>query len=463
MNTTNKTASAIHTILNTKSLAVVGASANRDKWGYMFIENIIAGGYEGELYGVNPREKEILGVKIFSSVKDLPDSVDTLIVCVPVNSVVDVINQAKQKRVKGIILITSGYREVGNNAMENDILKEIKGSEIMIVGPNIAGLNHLPNKFNPNVTKVFNTKGPMSIISQSGSVSAIIAEWAEDDGVGFNSLINLGNQIDLCESDFINYFSKDETTKSILLYIEGPKEPSRFLETLREIPVIKPIVVYKPGKTEQGFKTALSHTASIAGDDKIFSSACQQFGLVRAFDLESFYDYGKYFCLADIPEGNKVMVISSSGGLASILVDEIIQYGFELPQIPLQAVQELNKSLALPGSNFNNNPVDMPSFLPDNYYNAFKIVNKYDFADAYVILLADPVPGIEQIMPKIKEECKKPIVVVYIGGGSAGKLGTHEMIKQGIPVYPTPERAVRSLAKALWYSNFRRAFSDEQS
>jgi len=455
------TLSSIRAILNAQSVAVVGATANPEKWGYKFIENILKAGYIGKLYGVNPKLKQILDISIFPTVLDLPGEIDALIICVPAAQVKDVIRQGIEKKVKGVILVTSGFREVGRGELEKEILDQIQDSGLRMIGPNIAGLNYLPNKFSPNVTKIFKKLGPIGIVSQSGSVSAIVAEWADDENIGITGLINLGNQIDLCETDFIEFFCEDEQTKTIALYLEGPKDGERFKESLRRTAIRKPIVVLKPGKTAGGRRAALSHTASMAGDDKIFSVACRQLGLIRATDMESFYDYTKMFALMPLPDGNRVQVIASSGGIATLVVDELESLGLALPQMPADAAIELEKSLSIGGANFSANPVDMPSFIPEDYLKVVDILKNYDLADAYLFIFADPVPGIEWVMPKIIQKCNKPVAVIYIGGGEVGKEGMSEMLKLGIPVYPTPERAVRSLAQAVWYSNYRRSMENE--
>ncbi len=443
-------------ILNARSVAVVGASANPGKWGYMFLDNILKGGYGGSLCGINPRERSILGVPIYPSVMDIPGDIDLLVVCVPVEMVPDVIEQGIRKRAAGAALITSGYREKGRADLEEDLRKRIEGRNFRIIGPNIAGINYLPNRLQANVTKSFRTRGPIGIVSQSGSVSAILAEWAEEEGIGISGLINLGNQVDLCETDFIEFFSADPSTKVISLYLEGPKNGKAFTEILRVLPMLKPIVVMKPGKTAGGRRAALSHTASMAGDDAVFGAACEQFGLVRASDLESFYDYTKIFALMPLPEGNKVGVVSSSGGIASIVVDDLESSGLALPPIPGTIVEELRLRMNVPGANFEANPIDMPSLGPDNYRRVMEILEPWDRCDMYLFVFADPIPGIEEVMDEIARTCGKPLAVIYVGGGDEGKRGMAEMLKRGIPVYPTPERAVRSLAKLAWYGNYRR-------
>jgi acyl-CoA synthetase (NDP forming) len=457
----SQTLSSIRAILGARSVAVVGVSSNTEKWGYIILENILAGGYQGKLYGVNPKIKQILGIEVFPTVLDLPDEIDILIICVPAAQVKDVLSQAIEKKVKGVILVTSGFREVGHGELEQEILEQIKDSGLRIIGPNIAGLTYLPNKFIPNVTTFSKKLGPIGIIAQSGSVSAIIGEWAEEEGIGITGLINLGNQIDLCETDFIEFFCEDEETKTIVLYLEGPKDGERFKEPLKKTALQKPIVVLKPGKTAGGRTTAMSHTASIAGDDRIFSVACRQLGVIRAEDNESLFDYAKIFALMDLPQGNRIQIISSSGGIAALVVDELESCGLILSQMPAEVALELEQSLSLASANFSRNPIDMPGFIPENFLKVVEVLGKYDLSDAYLFIFADPIPGIEKVMPEIVEKCKKPVAVIYIGGGEVGKEGTAEMIRKGIPVYPTPGRAVRSLAQAVWYSEFRRSSENE--
>lgn len=453
---TNLITPVIDALLNAKKVVVVGASANPEKWGYKFIKNIIEAGFQGVLYGVNPREKEILGITVYPSIAEIPSEVDLLIICIPAPYVLEVIRQGIAKQAKGAVLVTSGFREVGRIDLEDEIIAAIKGHDFRVIGPNIAGFNFLPNHFNPNVTMQFEKNGPISIVSQSGSISAILAEWAEGEGIGIAGLINLGNQIDLCESDFIEYFMDHEQTRVISLYLEGPKNGNRFKELLRKTAARKPIVVLKPGKTSAGRKAALSHTASMAGNDIVFSSACSQLGIVRAKDLESFYDFTKIFALMPLPQGNRVLVITSSGGIASLTVDEFGLSGLELAELPAIAVEELKEKLTVGGANFSQSLIDMPSFNPHDYLIVAEIISRYDVADSILFVFADPVPGIELIMPEIIQVLMKPVVVIYVGAGETGKTGSIKMIESGIPVYLAPERGVRSLGQAVWYEGFRR-------
>ncbi len=450
-----ETLNQIHNILNAKSVAVVGASTNPKKWGYMFLENIINGGYKGKVYAVNPKAKEILGVPTFASIKDIPGEVELLIICIPANAVFDAIREGINKKAKGAILITAGFREIGRIDLEERLIDEIKDSNFRLIGPNIAGINFVPNFLSANVTMVFKKKGPIGVISQSGSVSAIIAEWAEYDGIGITGLINLGNQVDLCETDFLEYYKYQEDTKVIALYIEGIKNKEEFKKILPLVTKEKPVVILKPGKTELGKEITKSHTASIAGNDKIFSFASKQFGAIRVDDLTSFYDTIKFFSFNPLPNGNKVFAISSSGGLAGIVADEISYNGLELPSFSSEIGQEFERAVTVGGSNYRNNPIDMPSFTPIEYCTILEIADKYNLADMYLIILADPVIGIEDHLPEALKKTNKPAVVIYVGGGEAERKGAIKMQKKGIPVYNSPERAVRSMGRALWYAKKR--------
>lgn len=456
-----KTINQIQGMLSAKSIAVVGASANPKKWGYMFLENILKGGYQGKLYAINPKATEILGIPAYPSILDIPDKVELLLICVPVDAVFDILKQGIKKKAQGAVLITAGFREAGRIDLEQKLLDEIKDNDFRIIGPNIAGVNFMPNKLSANVTMVFHRMGPIGIISQSGSVSAIVAEWAEYGGIGITSLINLGNQVDLCETDFLEYLRLQDDTKVISLYLEGVKDKEGFKRVLPQVSREKPVVVLKPGKTDLGKMVARSHTASMAGNDQIFSAACQQYGAIRVDDLESFFDSSKFFALNPLPKGNRVFAISSSGGLAGIVADEISANQLELPPFSAEIAGEFAASVSVGGSNYKNNPIDMPSFTPEEYCTILEIADSYDLADIYLVVLADPVEGIENYLPPILKRTNKPAAVIYAGGGEAERRGTIAMQKQGIPVYNSPERAVRSMGKAIWYAKKRGVLNGE--
>jgi len=206
MNSDKNTLNAIRSVLNTRSLAVVGASNNMEKFGGMTMQTIIGGGYDGQLYPVNPKSDEIMGIKAYKRLMDIPDSVDAVVIIVPARFVAAILKEAAEKGIKGAIILTAGFKEFGRMDLEEE-LQEISCTQgIRIMGPNIQGVTYLPNKMNAMFFPILKQQGPLAVITQSGSVTAALAEWAQRDGVGVAAAVNLGNQADICESDYISFF-----------------------------------------------------------------------------------------------------------------------------------------------------------------------------------------------------------------------------------------------------------------
>ena len=448
-------------MLTAKSVAVVGASNNPDKWGYKYIDNLHKGGYEGIIYPINSREETILGEKVYKTVLDVPGEIDLMIITVPLKAVNDVIRQGIEKGVPGAALITSGYREMGRRDLELEILDIIKDTDFRILGPNIPGFNMVPNKLNAAVVAVLERMGPIGIISQSGSISATASEWMDKGRVGLSGLVNLGNEIDISETELLDFYRDQEETKVITMYLEGIKDKEDFKKMLPAVCQEKPVVIMKPGRSSLGKRVSGSHTASIAGDDDIFTAACAQYGAVRVYDLEAFYDTSRFFGLNPLPKGNRVFCISSSGGIAGLIADEMAASGLDMPLFDAKISEEIEANVTLAGSNFRINPVDLPCFTPQEYCTTLEIVDKYDIADMYLLALADPVPGIEDMLPELAKKTGKPVAVIYCGGGEAEEVGALALQEQGVATYSSPERAVRSMSRAVWYVNRKEELRNE--
>ena len=450
----------IYHILNANSIAVVGASKNPNKWGYNILKNMICAGYKGKIYPINPREKIIQGLKVYKSILDVPGELDLMIIAVPPKFIPAIIKEGIQKKVAGVAIVTSGYREVGNIEREMELKKLIEGTKLHILGPNIQGLGtpsiNLCAQPSPLITK----KGPIAVISQSGSITSTITQWAQDENIGISGFVNLGNQIDLCESDFLRYFGEHIETKVISLYIEGAKNGKHFFNALREVCQKKPVVVLKPGRTTRGVETASSHTASIAGSDKVFNGALLQCGAIRAYGITDFYDYTKVFATQPLVEGNRVFIITSSGGVASLLIDYLVEKGVDIPELTPEQSERMQKAISIPGVRIAN-PCDFPAFQGSDYAPLIKLLaeidGEEDLTDLFIFNVADSCPGLEHEILKFSKLTSKPIVVNYQGGGEDEKIGAEFLNKNGIPIYPVAERAANSVGALIKYSQFRKS------
>jgi acyl-CoA synthetase (NDP forming) len=451
----------IHRILNAGSLAVVGASSQQDKWGYQVLKNILASRYGGRVYAVNPKEDEILGVPAYPTLSAIPGDVDLLVMTIPAAAIPAVLAEGAAKGVQGAAILSAGFRETGNTALEARIQEISRQSGLRLIGPNIQGI-YLPHSRICAAPFPFLMRpGSIAVISQSGSVTATLGEWGDLEGVGMSALINLGNQADLCEADFLEYFADDPNTGVIALYLEGPKEGRRFAAVLAAAARRKPVVVLKPGRTAGGQRAAASHTASIAGDDAVFSVACRQYGAIRAEEMESFYDTVKTLGMLPLPRGNRIGVATTSGGTISLFIDEAEARGLAFASLPEEAAAALKACPALSSGGINiGSYLDIPGIKASNWQAAAEILAGYDYADMHLFIIADPVAGVEHVIAGHAAKAGVPVAVAYMGGGEAEKVGRLALQAAGIPVYPTPERAAKGLAALAWYAQYRREHSD---
>ena len=451
---------AVNGIFNARSVAVVGASKDPGKMGYMTLNSIIRGGYDGDIYPINPKADHVLGLKAYPSVSEVPGHIDLIVVVIPAPYVAGVLREAIEKGVSRAVIITGGFREAGRSDLEEELRSISEESGLRICGPNVQGINYVPNKLCAMFWPLVTTPGPIAVIGQSGTVTASIAEWCEFEGLGISGAVNLGNQVDLCESDFLEFFAEDENTRAIALYLEAAKEGKKFQETLKRVARKKPVAVLKSGRTVGGQKAAASHTGSLAGMDEVFSGACRQFGVFRADDLEHLFDSVKALATVPGPRGNRLLVLTTSGGSAALAIDEAEQRGLEVPPLPRELVERLKEIHSVPDFASLSNPIDFAGVDIENYREALPIIDQFDVADIYLLIFGDPMPGGAEAVKALAAEISTPLVVSYLGGGELEKSDSVKLQSSGIPVFPTPDRAARGIAAAVWNASNRQRPGD---
>jgi acyl-CoA synthetase (NDP forming) len=450
---TVKTIQAIDRIFNAQSVAVVGASSDPSKFGYMTLDSIIRGGYEGRIYPINPKGGDLFGLKVYKTISDVPEPPDLAVIVVPAKFVPEVLREASEKGTHGAVILSAGFREAGRLDLEQEIASISHQRGIHFIGPNVQGINYLPNKLCAMFFPVITKRGPLSIITQSGSATAALSEWAADEGLGICAAVNLGNQTDLCESDYLTFFANDENTKAMALYIEGIKDGPRFLDTLSIVGSKKPIVILKGGKTKAGQKAASSHTGSLAGSYQVFDAACKQYGVATADNLEHLYDSAKGLATMREPKGNRVLSVSTSGGMGTLAVDEAEARGLFMPPLPDDFIAALMSLDITPLANMAN-PLDMGVITAKDFKKTIMLASEYDVADIILINLGDPIPGIPEISRDLMENTKVSVAVSYLGGGDQEKVARIRMLEMGIPVFNTPDRAMRGIGAMVRWTGY---------
>jgi len=450
----DSTTKTIDSIFKAQSLAVVGASADPLKFGYMTMSSLLQGGYRGRLYPVNPKAEAIMGLKAYPSVSEVPDEIDCVVIIVPAKFVAGILRESARKGAKGAIIQSAGFREAGRADLEQEIVRVARQLGLRLMGPNIQGINYLPNQMCAMFFPVIDLKGPLAVVTQSGTVTTALGEWAAAEGLGISAAVNLGNQADICEADYIEYFAQDADTGAIAMYLESIKNGPRFLESLRRAAFVKPVAVLKAGRTSTGARSAASHTGAMAGSHPVFEAACRQFGAAVAEDLPTLYDKAK--ALATLtPTGNRVVVISTSGGAATLAADEGETLGLKFPGLPADLKAAL-ANLNLPPLAHLNNPIDLVSLDAEHFRQAARLVDRYAIADVILISFGDPVAGGDVVVKDLAAAIRGRLAVSYMGGGSEETRSRFSIQRAGIPVFPSPERAVRGIAVAVWRAEYCR-------
>ncbi|MDD4071212.1 MAG: acetate--CoA ligase family protein [Desulfobacterales bacterium] len=423
-----------------KSVVVIGASDQPGKLGHVILNNIVNGGYPGTVYPVNPKQEKILGLTCYSAVGQVPDQVDLAVVIVPARFVPQVITECGKKRVKAAIIVSGGFREIGKEgeALQQAVFENAQAWGIRVLGPNCQGVN---NPYHPLCASwpLLTGRGRVAVISQSGTVGAAMMDWFTEEHLGVSGFVSMGNRVDVDEADLIRYFQTDSNTKVIALYMEGVKNPERFQKAVDGL--TKPLVVLKSGRTPKGKLAAQSHTRSLAGADAVYSALFQRCGICRADTMEEFFDMAKALAYLKKPVGRRIMFVTTSGGAGILAVDAAEQMGFDIPPLPEELIRQLDE--IIPPQAIRNNPLDLTGDANARMFEAV-IQKARPFYDTLGIIFGDPVADASSaVTPEAHE------LVVFMGGADVERKEKIKMHEQGIPVFPTPERAVNAMAQLL--------------
>ena len=450
-----------------ESIAIIGASNTLGKWGNMMVTRPVQSGYRGRIYPVNPKESNIYGLKSYPRILDIPDAVDLAIFTIPAVMVPDAMKDCVKKGVKAGVIISAGFAETGKKgeALQLETAKIAKAGKLRFIGPNCMGFYSSSVRLN-TAFQFMPQPGGISFVSQSGTMGGYLLETANNKGYGFNTFLSVGNQADLSMADYIEYLGDDDTTKVIVLYIEGLKDANRFLETTRKVIRKKPIIVYKAGRTDSGSRATMSHTASIAGSDAVFESACRQVGIIRTYDVIHAFDLAEALSKQPLPNGNRVAIVSGGGGHCVVSTDACGVMGLDVPELDAKTSEKIHK-LLLPHAPVPKNPIDMAA--DPRPATLAKILN---------ILVEHP--GIDMIMasapffrdvfePKILQKLMETVVTLSEIPQKYGKpllAMTHRsrmqgiffeiMKNRGIPFYEFPEEAARAAYGLYRYSQIKK-------
>lgn len=442
-------------LLRPRSVAVLGASAHPEKMGHIVLKNLSKGRFL--LYPVNPKEKEILGLRCYPSISEVPGEVDLAILALPAPASEKGVRECALKGVRVVIVTSSGFRETGQegSALEGRLIEAIEGTRTRILGPNTMGVFvpsiGLDSLLIPIERSRRPKKGSIAMVSQSGAVSVAFLEKAEAAGVGISACVGLGNKSDIRENELLDYLSKDGSTKCIALYLESFSDGKGFLDMARNVTKTKPIVVLKSGRTSTGETAARSHTGALSSSDPVVDGVLRQAGVARAYDEEELLDVAKALTLLDHVHGNRVCVVASAGGFGVIAADFVESKdhgaGLSMARLSRKTTDEL-KSIA-PGFSSVRNPVDLTSGVTDEMYDSVLGVLMDDpGVDCIMMSLEMQPPHITRKLIDFAEgrggSGKTPLVVSAFAGARTDAI-LKELAKRKIPAYPSIWRAVRAI------------------
>jgi acetyltransferase len=427
-------------ILRPKSVAVIGASTSPDKLGHEILKNILDGGYQGAVYPINPKADTILDLPCHTNVKELQKPPDLAVLIIPARFVPQAIQDCGEKGVKGAVIITGGFAEAGaeGEELQQQTTEVARKFGVRLIGPNCQGVN---NPHHPICASwpLLTYRGKVAVISQSGTVGAAMMDWFSEEKLGVSSFVSMGNRADVDEADLIDYFNQDENTEVIAAYIEGIKRPVQFLEVMDRLQ--KPLVVLKSGRTPKGKVAAESHTKALAGADAIYDSLFKKYNVCRAYTIEEFYDFTKAFAYLKPPKGNTIVFITTSGGAAILGTDQAEQEGLDAAPLPEQVVEAITP--LIPAHAIKANPIDLTGDATAQMFGDV-IREARDHFDTLGVIFGDPVEGASEVVTPAANE-----LVIFLGGADVERRERERMHLKGIPVFPTPERGIKALAKVM--------------
>ena len=387
-------AGSLEAMLRPRSLAVVGASSRAESLSGRLLSNLVAAGFTGAVYPVNPRAETVGPFKCYPSLRAIPDALDLAVVMVPKDAVEQSIDECLSVGVKGVVVITAGFREAGEGGaeVERRLLERVRRAGVRMIGPNCMGLINTGSdvRMDASFTPAPALPGTVAFASHSGALGVAVLEAARDVGLGFSQFVSLGNSADVDVNDLLEIWEDDDAARVIMLYLESLPEPRRFLELASRIARRKPVVVFKGGRTAAGQRAASSHTGALAAGDTAVAALLTQAGVVRAMTLEDMFNLALAFSSAPLPKGRRVAVVTNAGGPAIAATDTLADHGLTLATFSKGTEQTLRGFL--PAEAAVGNPVDMlPSATPDNFRRAVELALADEGVDAVLTITVTPI------------------------------------------------------------------------
>jgi acetyl coenzyme A synthetase (ADP forming)-like protein len=445
----------LDTFFAPRSVAIVGASRDAGKLGYDVLYNVKEGGFTGKIYPINPKADEILDLKAYPSVLDVPDPIDLAVIVIPARFVAAALEECGQKQIPSVVIITAGFREAGREGLEQELelLKIARKYNIRLIGPNCLGVINTNMNLNATFAAGMPPTGPIAFMSQSGALGTAVLDMAMAGRIGFSKFVSLGNKADVSEIDLMEAWGHDENSRVILMYVEGVSDGQRFIETAKKITREKPVVAIKSGVTASGSRAVSSHTGSLAGSEAAYKAAFNQAGIIRATSMEALFDYARAFAYQPSLKGDRIAIVTNAGGPGILATDALERNGLPISRLSQETTEKLIAKL--PGAASAANPVDvLGDALADRFELALQLVIDDPKVDGIIVIVTPQamteIAATAHAVGRMSKQADKPILGCFMGE-SRINAGIDALWEYGVPNYPYPERAADALAALSAY------------
>jgi len=465
---------------NPRAVAVIGATKGKGKAGAIifenFVKNKLRGVFKGELYPINPKEEELSGFKCYKTLSEVPGDVDLIVVIVPSGAVAGVLEEAGGKKTKAAVIISAGFKEVGNHELEEQVIAVAKKHGIRVLGPNCLGVFYAKTGVDSVFLPEFKTlstgkeviatprpiSGNIAMITQSGAFGSAALDYLAGRQMGVSKFVSFGNKCDASESDILEYLLEDEETHVVLIYLEDIKSGKDFLRVAKKVSLKKPIVIIKSGRSEAGARAAASHTGAIAGADKIYDAAFEKTGVIRAKNMNEFFIIGKALVSMKPSVGSNIGILTDAGGPGVMCVDECETVGLTVNKFSeptLKKFEELKENGQILKIAATYNPVDLTgSVIDDQFVVSADLMFQEPTISGIIFLGLHHMPGLQETyitgVAEVAAKYDKPIVACDIGETEMALYTRDHFDRLGLPAYSSPEDAAHAMKALLQYGSF---------